>query len=78
MDGAERQLMIRTWLTDEQTVCVSAAGQGIPPENLERVFEPFYSTKTQGLGLGLAVCRTIISVQGGHLWTTNNSNALRV
>jgi len=74
-EDADRQLIVRTALTDEKSVCVSVAdmGHGIPPENLERVFEAFFTTKTQGLGLGLAVCRTIISAQGGQLWATNNN-----
>ena len=73
--GGERQLVIRTAPTEQQCVCVSVAdrGHGIPPENLERVFEPFFSTKAQGLGLGLSVCRTIISAQGGLLWATHNT-----
>ena len=40
-------------------VCVADCGTGIPPEDLERIFEPFVTTKPQGMGLGLAVCRSI-------------------
>jgi signal transduction histidine kinase len=39
---------------------------------MERVFEPFVTTKAAGLGLGLSVCRQIIAVHGGCLWATNN------
>ena len=47
-------------------------GRGIPPQDLERIFQPFVSTKTEGMGLGLAVCRTIIASHKGRLWATNN------
>ena len=42
-------------------------GPGIPPEEAERIFEPFYSTKDSGLGMGLAICRTIVVAHGGAL-----------
>ena len=53
-------------------VSVADCGAGIDPEKLEQVFEPFYTTNPHGLGLGLAVCRTIISAHGGKLWATRN------
>jgi len=53
-------------------VSVSDQGEGIAPEKLLQVFEPFYTTKSQGLGLGLSVCRTLIQAHGGQLWATNN------
>jgi len=69
-----RQLTIRIGLDGEDSVRISVAdcGAGIAPEKLEQVFEPFYTTKTQGMGLGLAVCRTIITAYGGKLWAANN------
>ena len=71
----ERRLLVRTGLTDGEVVSVSVADQGcgIPHEKMERIFEPFFTTKAQGMGLGLAVCRTIISAHGGKLWATNNA-----
>jgi signal transduction histidine kinase len=51
---------------------VSDRGTGVPPEQLERIFEPFVTTKAQGLGLGLAVCRTIVAGHRGRLWAVNN------
>jgi len=47
-------------------------GRGIPPEKLEAVFESFYTTKSHGLGLGLAISRSIVAAHQGQLWATNN------
>jgi two-component system sensor kinase FixL len=52
---------------------VSDRGSGIPSGSLETIFEPFVTTKRQGMGLGLAVCRTIVDGHGGRIWATNNA-----
>lgn len=69
-----RRLTIRTSRADDGSVCLTVAdgGTGITPEKIEQVFEPFYTTKASGLGLGLAVCRSIVTAHGGKLWATNN------
>lgn len=54
-------------------ISVSDNGGGIPPADLERIFEPFVTTKAQGLGLGLAVCRSIVRSHNGRLWAANNA-----
>jgi PAS domain S-box-containing protein len=77
MAGGERNnrhLTIRTNRAEDGTVHISVAdcGAGIAPEKLEKVFEPFYTTKPHGLGLGLAVCHTIVTAHGGKLWAANN------
>lgn len=54
-------------------VMVSDTGPGIPPDRLERVFEPFYTTKESGLGMGLPICRRIVSAHGGVLSAQSRS-----
>jgi len=75
-DVPNRRLTVRTGLSDGEAVQVSVADQGcgIPPEQLEKVFTPFFTTKNQGMGLGLTVCRTIVSAHGGKLWAVNNAD----
>ena len=54
-------------------VAVHDTGAGIAPENLDRLFDAFYTTKADGLGLGLSISRTIIEGHGGRLWATTNA-----
>jgi PAS domain S-box-containing protein len=70
----ERRLTIVTAFTDEGFVQLSIAdqGTGIPEDQLDRVFEPFVTWKEHGLGLGLTICRSIVSAHGGRLWAVNN------
>jgi PAS domain S-box-containing protein len=72
----ERQLVVRTETANGHGVRVSVSdrGCGIPPDRLERIFEPFYTTKSHGMGLGLAVCRTIIGAHAGSLSAMNNQD----
>ena len=51
---------------------VRDSGPGIEPTHLERVFKPFYTTKSSGLGMGLSICRSIIEGHGGRLWADAN------
>jgi PAS domain S-box-containing protein len=53
-------------------VSVQDAGTGFKPEEMERLFEAFYTTKPQGMGMGLAICRSIIETHGGWLWAELN------
>ena len=74
-ESEDRRLLLQARLVEgARTVQVSVAdrGRGIPAGETERVFEPFVTTKARGMGLGLAVCRTIVSAHGGRLWAANN------
>jgi PAS domain S-box-containing protein len=70
----DRKLVVRTGFVDSDGVRVSIVdhGAGIAPDQLEKIFEPFFTTKPHGMGMGLSVCRTIITAHGGKLWAVNN------
>src|SRR5215469_16237177 len=65
-----RMLAIRTEQRGAAGILVAVhdSGPGVAPEHLQRVFEPFYTTKNSGLGMGLSICRSIIDAHGGRLW----------
>src|SRR5580704_234114 len=56
-------------------ISVSDTGVGLPPEQADQIFNPFFSTKTQGTGMGLSISRSIIESHGGRLWATSNSGS---
>jgi C4-dicarboxylate-specific signal transduction histidine kinase len=68
VDDRARELVLATTEIKPDCVLVSVrdTGPGIHPANLERVFDAFYTTKTNGIGIGLAVCRTIVEAHGGR------------
>ena len=65
-----RRLDINARQIDERLVQVEIAdnGHGLPVEDVEKIFTPFYTTKQEGMGIGLAICRSIIEFHHGHLW----------
>src|ERR1700741_395859 len=73
MNGVEdgnRELHISTVSIEPEGVCVAVrgTGHGLRPGSLPRLFEPFYTTKPDGMGMGLSICRSIIEAHGGRLW----------
>ena len=65
-----RELVVRSRVDDERTVRVSVqdSGAGLDEEALRRIFDPFYTTKNDGMGMGLPISRSIIEAHAGHLW----------
>jgi C4-dicarboxylate-specific signal transduction histidine kinase len=74
LPAGERELWISTELAEDQGILVAVrdSGPGLDAANLNRVFEPFYSTKQGGLGIGLSICRAIIEAHCGRLWVEAN------
>ncbi len=69
VEDGSRKLSIRTGQSQTGGILVAVhdSGPGVDPVNLERVFEPFYTTKTSGIGMGLSICQAIIHGHGGRL-----------
>lgn len=74
-NGREHTLAIRTSRAGDAAVRVSVedSGAGVDMENIERLFQPLYTTKPEGLGMGLAIARTIVDAHGGELRASNNT-----
>jgi PAS domain S-box-containing protein len=72
-DG-QRELLVSTSEVefDGLLVAVSDTGPGLSQVSADRIFEPFYTTKSSGLGMGLSICRSIVEAHGGRLWAKPN------
>jgi signal transduction histidine kinase len=72
--GRTKRLVIRTERTQRDSVCLSVedVGVGIDPHKTERLFAPFFTTKSTGMGIGLSVSRAIIESHRGRLWAAPN------
>jgi NO-binding membrane sensor protein with MHYT domain len=74
VNEGSRDLLISTSLDTRGDVSVTVrdSGPGLKAEDLARLFDPFYTTKPTGMGLGLSICRSIIEAHGGRLWAVAN------
>jgi PAS domain S-box-containing protein len=70
VDANSRLLRLKTERDESQNIVVTVrdSGPGIDPQNIKRIFDRFFTTKTQGTGMGLAICRSIIEAHNGRLW----------
>ena len=73
-DGA-RVLCVKSKIHDPSGVLVSVAdsGTGVGPKDTDRIFNPLFTTKSHGMGMGLPICRAIIEAHNGHLWVSPNT-----
>jgi signal transduction histidine kinase len=71
-DCARRDLTICTSIPADDTIEVSIrdSGHGVPADLRENIFDSFFTTRTDGLGLGLSICRSLVEIHGGQLWVT--------
>jgi len=71
-----RMLVIRSEMQNpnEVRITVRDYGIGIDPKHDRRIFDPFYTTKAQGMGMGLSLSQSVIEAHGGRLWASNNND----
>jgi signal transduction histidine kinase len=74
LDDRPRELLLATYQDEAGQVVLSVrdSGVGIEPQSIPRLFDTFYSTKPQGMGIGLSVSRSIIENHDGRIWATAN------
>jgi PAS domain S-box-containing protein len=73
--GGELTIRSRANPEGRLIVSISDTGVGLPTEGIERIFDPFHTTKPQGTGMGLTITRSIVESYGGRVWATSNQGA---
>lgn len=70
-----RELLISTQQEASGPVLVTVqdSGPGFSPESFDRLFDPFYTTKAEGMGMGLSICRSIVNAHGGRIWASRTA-----
>jgi signal transduction histidine kinase len=73
-DAGERVLWVRSSneTANSVTISVEDNGTGVEPKDMDLIFNPLFTTKTQGMGMGLTICRSIVEAHDGRLWATPN------
>jgi signal transduction histidine kinase len=68
----EKLLLITSTIHEPTSVLIAIkdTGPGIEPQNLDRIFDAFFTTKSKGMGMGLSICRSIVEGYGGRLWAS--------
>jgi two-component system sensor kinase FixL len=76
VDYRPRRLLIRSQMRDDDQVCISVqdSGIGVSTEVMARLFEPFFTTRSRGIGMGLPISRSIIEAHGGRLWAESTAS----
>jgi PAS domain S-box-containing protein len=75
--GSERELSVETMKDKEKYILIAVkdSGVGLDADSIEKMFEAFYTTKEEGMGMGLSISRSIVEAHGGRLWASRNDKA---